>query len=145
MPPALAPAHARARLAALPVPAHTCTSGLAHAPHPHPPTHAPAQEGECFAAAANLDVHKALVHIFFAQRDTKKVKGVTDAGEARGVLRAVAVRVWCREGRVPAVQVWHGGGETRPGLLRGRGRAAPQAGLAPLACPGPCSALNPSA
>ncbi len=42
------------------------------------------QEGECFAAAARLDTHKALVHIFFAQRSTKKVKGITDAGEARG-------------------------------------------------------------
>lgn len=39
------------------------------------------QEGECFAAASKLDTHKALVHIFFAQRATKKVKGVTDAGE----------------------------------------------------------------
>ena len=41
-----------------------------------------AKEGEAFAAAASLDVHKALVHIFFAQRSTKKVKGVTDAGGA---------------------------------------------------------------
>lgn len=41
----------------------------------------PLQEGQCFAAAASLDTHKALVHIFFAQRSTKKVKGVTDAGE----------------------------------------------------------------
>ncbi len=39
-----------------------------------------AQEGECFAKAASLDTHKALVHIFFAQRATKKVRGVTDAG-----------------------------------------------------------------
>lgn len=38
------------------------------------------QEGEAFAAAAALDTHKALVHIFFAQRATKKVKGITDAG-----------------------------------------------------------------
>ena len=39
------------------------------------------QEGECFARAASLDTHKALVHIFFAQRSTKKVKGITDAGK----------------------------------------------------------------
>ena len=31
------------------------------------------QEQECFAKAASLDTHKALVHIFFAQRSTKKV------------------------------------------------------------------------
>lgn len=31
------------------------------------------KEGECFAAAAALDAHKALVHVFFAQRSTKKV------------------------------------------------------------------------
>ena len=31
------------------------------------------QEAECFAEAAALDTHKALVHIFFAQRSTKKV------------------------------------------------------------------------
>ena len=31
------------------------------------------QETECFAKAASLDTHKALVHIFFAQRSTKKV------------------------------------------------------------------------
>lgn len=35
----------------------------------------PTQEGECFAGAAALDTHKALVHIFFAQRSTKKIKG----------------------------------------------------------------------
>ena len=32
------------------------------------------QEAECFAKAASLDTHKALVHIFFAQRSTKKVR-----------------------------------------------------------------------
>lgn len=31
------------------------------------------QEGEAFATAASLDTHKALVHIFFATRSTKKV------------------------------------------------------------------------
>lgn len=50
------------------------------------------QEGECFAAAANLDTHKALVHIFFAQRDTKKIKGVTDAGACCYVCVCVYVR-----------------------------------------------------
>lgn len=38
-----------------------------------PPTHS--QEGDCFKAAAALDTHKALVHIFFAQRSTKKIRG----------------------------------------------------------------------
>lgn len=33
------------------------------------------QEGECFRAAAALDTHKSLVHVFFAQRATKKVRG----------------------------------------------------------------------
>lgn len=36
------------------------------------------KEGECFATASSLDTHRALVHIFFAQRSTKKVRGVTD-------------------------------------------------------------------
>lgn len=35
-------------------------------------------EGVAFARSAALDTHKALVHIFFAQRSTKKIKGVTD-------------------------------------------------------------------
>jgi len=35
---------------------------------------------ENFGKAASLDTHKALLHIFFAQRTTKKVKGVTDGG-----------------------------------------------------------------
>ncbi|GBF93062.1 hypothetical protein Rsub_05673 [Raphidocelis subcapitata] len=48
-------------------------------------------EGECFAAAAALDTHKALVHIFFAQRSTKKVRGVTDAGLKPRPMRVVAV------------------------------------------------------
>lgn len=50
-------------------------------PHCHCPTPLSTwQEGECFAKAASLDTHKGLVHIFFAQRATKKVRGVTDAG-----------------------------------------------------------------
>ncbi|KAI8468942.1 MAG: ClpP/crotonase-like domain-containing protein [Monoraphidium minutum] len=49
------------------------------------------KEGECFAAAAALDTHKALVHIFFAQRSTKKVRGVTDGGLSPRPLRTVAV------------------------------------------------------
>jgi enoyl-CoA hydratase/3-hydroxyacyl-CoA dehydrogenase len=48
-------------------------------------------EAEAFATAARLDVHKALVHIFFAQRATKKVKGVTDCGLKARSLKMVAV------------------------------------------------------
>ncbi|KAG2485502.1 hypothetical protein HYH03_015775 [Edaphochlamys debaryana] len=51
-----------------------------------------AAEGAAFAAAASLDAHKALVHIFFAQRSTKKVKGVTDVpGLKPRPMRVVAV------------------------------------------------------
>ncbi len=49
------------------------------------------KEGECFAAAAALDTHRALVHIFFAQRATKRVRGVTDAGLSPRPIRRVAV------------------------------------------------------
>jgi len=49
------------------------------------------KEVECFAAAAALDTHKALVHIFFAQRSTKKVAGVTDAGLKPRPMKCVAV------------------------------------------------------
>lgn len=49
------------------------------------------KEGECFAAAASLDTHKALVHIFFAQRATKKVTGVTDRGLEPRRIRRIAV------------------------------------------------------
>lgn len=49
------------------------------------------QEQEAFAKAASLDTHKALVHIFFAQRSTKKVKGVTDAGLKAHKVQKVAV------------------------------------------------------
>jgi enoyl-CoA hydratase/3-hydroxyacyl-CoA dehydrogenase len=48
-------------------------------------------EGAAFAAAAALDTHAALVHIFFAQRSTKKIRGVTDAGLAPRPVRRVAV------------------------------------------------------
>ena len=34
------------------------------------------KEAECFATCASLDVHKALVHIFLAQRSTKKVSRI---------------------------------------------------------------------
>lgn len=34
------------------------------------------QEAESFAKSAALDTHKALVHIFFAQRTTKKVRAL---------------------------------------------------------------------
>lgn len=49
------------------------------------------KEGECFAAAASLDTHRALVHIFFAQRSTKKVKGVTDVGLRPRKINRIAV------------------------------------------------------
>lgn len=49
------------------------------------------REGECFAKAASLDTHKALVHVFFATRSTKKVKGVTDAGLKPRKIQVVAV------------------------------------------------------
>lgn len=49
------------------------------------------QEQEAFAKAASLDTHKALVHIFFAQRSTKKVSGVTDAGLNARKVNKVAV------------------------------------------------------
>lgn len=49
------------------------------------------QEGQCFAAAAALDTHRALVHIFFAQRSTKKIRGVTDAGLKPRRIGKVAV------------------------------------------------------
>eukprot|EP00878_Enallax_costatus_P013083 GHUV01013671.1.p1 GENE.GHUV01013671.1~~GHUV01013671.1.p1 ORF type:complete len:534 (+),score=173.53 GHUV01013671.1:1005-2606(+) len=49
------------------------------------------KEGEAFAAAAALDTHKALVHIFFATRSTKKVSGVTDAGLKPRKIKRVAV------------------------------------------------------
>lgn len=48
-------------------------------------------EGAAFAAAAALDTHKALVHIFFAQRATKRVKGVTDVGLKPRKINVVAV------------------------------------------------------
>jgi enoyl-CoA hydratase/3-hydroxyacyl-CoA dehydrogenase len=49
------------------------------------------KEGECFAAAAALDTHKALVHIFFAIRGVKKVRGITDAGLTPRPMKTVAV------------------------------------------------------
>ncbi|MEW5306749.1 MAG: hypothetical protein WDW36_009191 [Sanguina aurantia] len=49
------------------------------------------KEGECFALAASLDTHKALVHVFFASRATKKVRGVTDAGLKANKIGTVAV------------------------------------------------------
>jgi enoyl-CoA hydratase/3-hydroxyacyl-CoA dehydrogenase len=49
------------------------------------------KEGECFAKASSLDTHKALVHIFFAQRATKKVSGVTDRGLRPRKVSSIAV------------------------------------------------------
>jgi len=48
-------------------------------------------ESAAFAAAAALDTHKALVHIFFAQRATKKVGGITDAGLSPRPVRSVGI------------------------------------------------------
>jgi enoyl-CoA hydratase/3-hydroxyacyl-CoA dehydrogenase len=48
-------------------------------------------ESAAFAAAAALDTHKALVHIFFAQRATKKVRGITDAGLFPRPIRRVGI------------------------------------------------------
>eukprot|EP00803_Ostreobium_quekettii_P008705 evm.model.scf_1879.1 EVM.evm.TU.scf_1879.1 scf_1879:98-7109(+) len=50
-----------------------------------------AKERECFDLCSTLDTHKALVHMFFAQRDTKRVKGITDAGLVPRQMRKVAV------------------------------------------------------
>lgn len=49
------------------------------------------RETEAFAAAASMDAHKSLVHVFFASRATKKVRGVTDAGLTPRPMRTVAV------------------------------------------------------
>lgn len=46
-------------------------------------------EGEAFARSARLDTHKALVHVFFASRATKKVKGIE--GVSPRPVRRVAV------------------------------------------------------
>lgn len=48
-------------------------------------------EAQAFAAAAALDTHKALVHIFFAQRATKKITGVTDRGLTPRPVKTIAV------------------------------------------------------
>jgi enoyl-CoA hydratase/3-hydroxyacyl-CoA dehydrogenase len=48
-------------------------------------------ESRAFADAAALDTHKALVHIFFAQRSTRKVAGITDAGLSPRPVRSVGV------------------------------------------------------
>ena len=49
-------------------------------------------ESRAFAEAASLDAHKALVHFFFAQRATKKVRGVTDVpGVSPRPMKVVAV------------------------------------------------------
>ncbi|CAD7702036.1 unnamed protein product [Ostreobium quekettii] len=49
------------------------------------------KEKELFDLSLTLDTHKALVHMFFAQRDTKRVKGVTDVGLVPRQMRKVAV------------------------------------------------------
>jgi enoyl-CoA hydratase/3-hydroxyacyl-CoA dehydrogenase len=50
-----------------------------------------AAEAAAFAAAAALPTHRALVHFFFAQRATRRVAGVTDAGLTPRPVRTVAV------------------------------------------------------
>lgn len=50
-----------------------------------------AAEAAAFAAAAALPTHRALVHFFFAQRATKKVAGVTDAGLKPRPVKTVAI------------------------------------------------------
>jgi hypothetical protein len=62
-------------------------------------------EAEAFAVAASLDVHQALVHIFFAQRSTKKVCmllpvflisfRVTSAPLSLGNLYLLAIHLTC--------------------------------------------------
>eukprot|EP00951_Prasinocladus_malaysianus_P041749 scaffold496574_cov38-Prasinocladus_malaysianus.AAC.1 len=49
------------------------------------------QEAAAFKKSAALDTHKALVHVFFAQRTTKKVKGVTDLGLKPRPIKCIAV------------------------------------------------------
>ena len=55
------------------------------------PAPCPLQETRAFAEAQTLDQHKALIHIFFAQRSTKRVSGVTDAGLKPRPIKRVAV------------------------------------------------------
>jgi len=47
-------------------------------------------EGEAFAASARLGTHKALVHVFFASRATKKVRGIEGVSPRR-VMRVAVV------------------------------------------------------
>eukprot|EP00191_Tetraselmis_sp_GSL018_P016528 CAMPEP_0177592728 /NCGR_PEP_ID=MMETSP0419_2-20121207/8721_1 /TAXON_ID=582737 /ORGANISM="Tetraselmis sp., Strain GSL018" /LENGTH=580 /DNA_ID=CAMNT_0019083627 /DNA_START=497 /DNA_END=2240 /DNA_ORIENTATION=+ len=48
-------------------------------------------EKEAFEKSAALDTHKALVHIFFARRNIKKVRGITDQGLRARPVKCVAV------------------------------------------------------
>lgn len=48
-------------------------------------------EVESFKRAEDLPAHRGLVHIFFAQRATKRVKGVTDRGLKPRQIKCVAV------------------------------------------------------
>ncbi|CAG9466886.1 unnamed protein product [Pedinophyceae sp. YPF-701] len=48
-------------------------------------------ERQCFSQAQAAPAHKALVHVFFASRATKRVCGVTDAGVAPRELKTIAV------------------------------------------------------
>jgi len=47
-------------------------------------------EGEAFARSAALDTHKALVHVFFASRATKKIKGI-EGVKPRAIKRVAVI------------------------------------------------------
>lgn len=74
MPPPPSISRAIGSVNATPTPSHPPPAQTMPQPMPR------AQEAECFKAAAALDTHKALVHIFFAQRSTKRIKGGPGAG-----------------------------------------------------------------
>jgi hypothetical protein len=93
------------------------------------------QEGECFAAAAALDTHKALVHIFFAQRATKKVRG-SGGGEMGGRgWGAYAVQT-CRAS-APDANAFPAPYQARPGRAPKRARLPSAQPPAPLPPPPP--------
>jgi len=49
------------------------------------------KEKEYFVKCIGLDTHKALIHVFFSMRSTKRVKGVTDVGLQPRSISRVAV------------------------------------------------------
>ena len=48
-------------------------------------------EADAFARSAALPTHDSLVHVFFAQRSTKRVRGVTDVGLKPRAIKRIAV------------------------------------------------------